>query len=224
MRPSTPRYTAAVIAVLGFAAASAMAGTIPVTNGNFSTLPKTGLNFPDARGAYSYGAGIPGWTATVATGQWDPSGVVLGLPAGATYVAYSNGPTISQTVTPTVVAGDIYTLTVDLGDRTDTKPFSGGADLLIDGVKYDATGTPVLDGWSIYTATFTGLAATAGDSITIQLTDSGKQSDFSDVTLTATALAPAGQPGAVTPEPGTLSLAGLGLLCAMGYALRKSVA
>ncbi len=221
MRSSTLRFTAAVTAFLGLAATSAMAGSILVNNNNFSTLPKNGLNDKNTLGPYSESVGIPDWTATGATGQWDPSGVVLGLPAGATAVAYSNGPTISQTVTPTVVAGDTYTLTVDLGDRSDTKPFGGGADLLIGGITYDATGTPVVGGWSVYTATFTGDAADAGDAITIQLTDSlsGKQSDFSDVALSFV-----DPPPAPTPEPGTLSLAGLGLLCAMGYGLRKNLA
>jgi hypothetical protein len=201
-----------------------MAGSILVNNNNFSTLPTSGLNLERSSGNSSFGVGIPGWAAAGATGQWAPNGLVLGLPPGATAVAFSNGSTISQTVTPTVVAGDKYTLTVELGDRTDLSPFSGGADLLIGGIAYDATGLPIAGGWSVYTANYTGLPANAGDAITIQLTDRGIQTDFSDVTLNFTALAPAGQPGAVTPEPGTLSLAGLGLLCAMGYALRKSVA
>ncbi|MGD0631169.1 MAG: DUF642 domain-containing protein [Terracidiphilus sp.] len=219
MRTSTLRFTAAVFAILSLAATSAMAGSILVNNNNFSTLPTNGLNHANSAGPYSESVGIPGWTATGATGQWAPSGVVLGLPAGATAVAYSNGPTISQTVSPTVVAGDTYTLTVDIGDRKGITPFPGGADLSIGGVAYDATGTPLAGGWSVYTATFTGDAADAGDAITIQLTDHGTQTDFSDVTLSFT-----DPPPAPTPEPGTLSLAGLGLLCAMGYGLRKSVA
>jgi hypothetical protein len=220
MRTTAFRFTAAVIALLSLASASAMAGSILVKNNNFSTLPSNGLNDKSSQGPYSEAVGIPGWTATGATGQWDPKSSVLGLPAGATAVAYSNGPTISQTVAPTVVAGDTYTLTVDLGDRTDTKPFSGGADLLIGGVAYDATGLPVSGGWSLFTATYTGLPTNAGDPITIQLTEShGKQADFSDVTLNFTDPTPT-----PTPEPGTLSLAGLGLLCAIGYALRKNVA
>lgn len=225
MRPTTLAFTAAVFAFLGLASASAMAGSILVNNNNFSTLPVTGLNHPNSQGPYSETVGIPGWIATGATGQWHPNGAVLHLPAGATDVAFSNGPTISQTVSQKVVAGDTYTLTVDLGDRADTKPFYGGADLLIGGIMYDATGSPVSGGWSVYTATYTGLPTNAGDPITIQLTDShGKQADFSDVTLNFTDPPPAKQPATVTPEPGTFSLAGLGILCAMGYALRKSVA
>jgi hypothetical protein len=204
----------------GLMAASAFAGPISVNNGNFYTLPGTGLNNINSLGNYSDGAGIPGWNTSLNysdSGQWDPSGIVLGVPAGSTYIAYSNGGIISQTVTPTVVVGAVYTLTVELGDRTDL-PSLGGADLLINGVQYDATGTLVSDGWSTFTATYTGLAWDIGDAITIQLTSSGDQGDFADVTLSGPAST------AVTPEPGTFYLAGLGLLCACGYSLRKSVA
>jgi hypothetical protein len=120
-------------------------------------------------------------------------------------------------VTPTVVTGAVYTLTVELGDRTDY-PSLGSADLLIDGVAYDATGTLDPGGWSTFTATYTGLAADAGDQITIQLNSSGAQGDFADVTLSGP------NSSAVTPEPSTFYLAGLGLLCACGYSLRKSIA
>ena len=204
----------------GLMAASAFAGPIAVNNGNFSTLPVSGLNIFNPLGNYSDGAGIPGWNTSLNysdSGQWDPSGIVLGVPAGSTYIAYSNGGIISQTVTPTVVVGAVYTLTVELGDRTDY-PSMGGADLLIDGVAYDATGTLTPGGWSTFTATYTGLAGDIGDAITIQLTSSGDQGDFADVTLSGPAST------AVTPEPGTFYLAGLGLLCACGYSLRKSVA
>jgi hypothetical protein len=224
MRPSARCLTAAVIAVLGFAAASAKAGPIQVNNNNFGTLPTSGLYNERPSGNSSFGVGIPGWAAAGATGQWAPSGLVLGLPPGATAVAFSNGSTISQTVTPTVVTGDTYTLTVELGDRTDISPFSGGADLLIGGVAFDATGSPLAGGWSVYTATYTGLPANAGDAITIQLTDRGIQADFSDVTLNFTVPPPANDPPTATPEPGTFSLAGLGVLCIMRYARRKNVA
>jgi hypothetical protein len=42
---------------------------------------------------------------------------------------------------------------------------------------------PVQGNWSVFTATYTGLAADVGDPITIQLNSTGIQADFDDVQL-----------------------------------------
>jgi HpiC1 cyclase len=103
-------------------------------------------------------------------------------PAGLT-AAWNNqepkgadgGGTISQTVGATIQTGDVYTLNVDLGWSKATA-FLGSAGLLVNGVLYQATrAEPVRGGWSTYTATYTGLAADAGDSITIKLLAGGIQ-------------------------------------------------
>jgi hypothetical protein len=216
----------ALAAVLAIAPVqSVWAGTIPVVNGNFATLPNGGL--PDSYGGTIYssytspGTGnIPGWTASGATGsgygQWDPTSTYFyGYSATpTTTIGYSNGATLSQNVA-TVVAGDIYTLTVDIGARSDStyNPFDGGADLLVNGIQYDATGTTPNPGYfSLYTATFTGTAATAGDPILIQLTSTGAEGDFANVQVTA------------IPEPGSLLLLGTGLLGLAFLAFRRATA
>lgn len=204
-------------------AGSASASTITVNNFSFETLPSGGLTFTCPAGgpscAYSQSA-IPGWTNTGSSGQFRP-----GAPGNTTYfdtvpdgtvVGYSNGPTISQIVIPTVVPGYMYLLRVDIGLRKDqTGPVSGGADLRVGGVPYLATGTAPLSGdWSTYTAAFEGTALTAGDNITIELTTANtggnfSQGDFDNVHLSV-----------VTPEPALMALAGLAL-CGFGLIGRR---
>jgi hypothetical protein len=185
-----------VLLVLGAVAASALAQTpIPVANYNFSILPPGGLpNYGAAGGFYSVDQ-IPDWTETPGTsGQFQPTqggGSFLLDPPTTTTWAFSNAgegvATIYQTVVPAVQAGETYTLTVDIGyNGGNGAGFDGSADLLINGVAYNATGTAPAPGfYSVYTATYLGTVADQGDPITIQLNSTGAQGDFTDVTLTA---------------------------------------
>jgi hypothetical protein len=214
-----------LVGTLGFLCAfTAAASPIVVANFSFETLPAGGL--PSACGAgcsYSTGA-IPGWSGSNASsGQFDP-----GTPGNVTLfstlssdgsptMAYDNGGAIiSQTVLPTVQLGVTYTLMVDLGQRNDLGPtFVGGADLLINGVLIPSTGTaPTAGHWSTFTATYTGLAADVGKSITIELLSSGSQGDFDNVRLNDSTVAAA-------PEPTGATLLGLGLVGLSVFARRK---
>jgi len=201
------------IAALGLVGAvGAMATPIFVSNFSFEALPGTGLNKSGCGPGCAYSTGaIPGWTGvSTGSGEFHP-----GLPAQFTTlsagptVGYSNGITLSQTVGVTVTPGTTYTLQVDLGERNDLGPlgFRGGADLLIGGVSvFPAIGlAPTPGNWSTFTATYVGLPADATKTITIQLTSSGAQGDFDNVRLTSVAAA------AGVPEPGTVTLIGLGL-------------
>jgi hypothetical protein len=129
-----------------------------------------------------------------------PAGGFNSIPDGIT-VAFSNGGTISQTVTPTVEQGVTYVLTVELGHREGTS-FTSSAELLAGTtVVATATGTgPTVRNWSPFTASFTGSAADAGEPITIRLISTGLQGNFDNVRLSA------------VPEPSSMLLLGSGVL------------
>jgi hypothetical protein len=115
-----------------------------------------------------------------------------------------------------VVLGAVYTLRVDIGFRKDTA-FDGTADLLINGQKYIATGVAPQGTFGTFVATYTGLLADVGQSITIELNSSGSQANFDNVRLDAT--------GAETaPEPAALWLAGPALLGLSMWKRRRAFA
>jgi hypothetical protein len=197
--------------------------SLTVSNPSFETLPAGGLPTTCGTGcAYDVGA-ITGWTNGGSTGQFQ-----TGAPTNTTYmntrssdgtatIAYDDSGTISQTVVDTVQTNVVYTLMVDLGVRIGL-PFTGSADLLINGHTITATGTtPTSGNWSTFTATYTGLAADAGDAITIELKSSGAQAEFDDVRLSSNAAAP-------TPEPASLTLVGLSLAALVQRLRRKRTA
>jgi len=222
-----------ILAGLLFSVTGLSALPIVITVNNPSFEITTGVNFiPCGLNCAVSEEQIPQWTSTVSTptfqsGQFQPGPTPNQffnfLPDGNT-TAYNNGGptggTISQTVGDTVQNGLIYLLTVDLGSRLDFSPtaFQASANLVLTPLSgppivIPATGTPpALGNWSEYTATFTGTAATAGDSITIQLVSSGLQGNFDNVHLTA------------IPEPGSAGLLGLVGLPALAYFRRRRTA
>ena len=82
--------------------------------------------------------------------------------------------------------------------------------MLIDGNQYFATGVENLGGFATYTATYTGLAADAGDPITIQLGVSSGQGDFDNVRLSDNLYS-------AVPEPSTPALVGGGIIALFGF-------
>ncbi len=200
-----------LFATLAIAAAPAFASPIFVSNASFETLPVGGLAYTDCATNCSYSIdAIPGWVTAGKAGQWQP-----GSPANAQYfTSLSDGPTsafestpgaiISQTVGPSVVVGQVYVLSVDLGFRLDSNIFPAWVDLLINGNRYVATGVAPAHGtFGTFIATYTGLLADAGQSITIELQATDSQANFDNVRLDE--FAPA-------PEPASFLLLGSALL------------
>jgi hypothetical protein len=191
-----------------FAAGTAMAGPIPVANGDFQTAN----TFDQFNNGFEWNNGpVPDWTLNGTGGQmevtpgatFDP---VPGIPEG-TILAWLNDGTFTQTIAGTsVVSGDTYILTADLAQRTDAS-FDAWAALVIGGNTYLATGTPPTPGGeSVYSVTFVGAPSTAGDSIEIELGTTGTQGDFGPVSLTA------------VPESGALGRLLISFLALFGMA------
>ena len=216
-----------VLAILALVAIPAFASPIFVNNFSFETgfVKTNSCAVGDATCGIDFTSTISGWTVTGAAGDptvglfqpGGPTGRFNTLSDGATS-AISGGATISQMVTPTMVAGWTYVLRVDLGQRKDV-PMDGTADLLIctnsNGTSCNgaviATGTtPTAGSFGTFTATYLATAADAGKYITIELKSTGQQGNFDNVRLDS------------VPEPASFLLIGSALLGLSAFRRRRA--
>jgi hypothetical protein len=224
-------FVALLIALL-FSGVS-FADSIAIQNSSFEdTNP---LNQSCGAGCTYNNGPIPDWTVT---GGQSGSAMLStyypgGIPDGST-VAFSNGSTISQTLTGTSLqASSTYVLSVFVGDRTDNEVSDYSLSLYAGST---LLGTFSGSNGSITPGTFaqefltysTGSTVAAGD-LTIDLTSAGIQTDFDNIQLTVN---PADRPAdnlagdlaVPTPEPSTLLMLGSGIFGMVGFALRKASA
>ena len=182
----------------------ARADSISVQNASFEvTAP---LNIACGAGcAYNWGA-IPDWQGG---GSFQPSATYFN-PAGVTgsIVAFTNGGTISQTLTASLQPNSIYTLLVDVGQRLDMMTtdysislFAGGT--LLNSIS-GSNGVITPGTFATQTLTYSTADAVVPGNLSIVLSSAGAQSDFDNVRLDASAIA--------TPESSSLMLLGVGLL------------
>jgi hypothetical protein len=209
----------AIMLWLGLVSRPALADGISITNASFETTNAL-TSACAGPGTCAYNSGlIPGWTTTGLGGSWQPSSSYFNLPLpDGNIVAYSNGGTISQTLTGiSVLANSSYTLSVFVGNRLDG---------------FNNTYSIALDAGSTVLCSFSGSSATIGagtfadqtcsfnsgsvvpfGALSIVLTSGGAQVDFDNVSLTTS-----------VPEPSSLVLLGSGLFFAvlvLAYSKRK---
>jgi hypothetical protein len=179
MKAKLSSFAALTICLL-FLASGAFAGSIPVNNYSFETLPPGGLPFL-CGGSCAYSIGpIPGWNDSGTAGQWITGGFAGNPPAyDGNVLAWTSGGTISQNVT-TAVAGQYYTLLIEILHRKDQN-MGGVAQITLNGVPVaTATGSDGGPGsWNLFTATYT---ASGTGTLGILLSDNGTgQGNFDDV-------------------------------------------
>ena len=206
----TSLFAVLSILALGSIAAPAWADAIPVQNASFeitSTLIACGS------GCFFNFGPIPDWTTTSPgpAGSWHPTSAYP--PPDGSFIAYSNGGTISQTLSTMLAPNTTYTLIVAVGDRPDgftntyTIALDAGGIVLNSRSGSSAAITPGT--FADQTVTFTTGASVPAEDLAIVLTSDGQQIDFDNVRLTASTV----------PEPSSLSLLA-GALGVMFLALR----
>jgi hypothetical protein len=210
----TLRFILLSLLVLGCISAPVWADSITVQNGSFETTNPLNL-ICGINCGYNYSA-IPDWTTTGGdAGSWHISTGYYNSPVpDGGFIVWSNGGTISQTLTGTsLVANHTYTLSVDVGHRLDgfatnySIALYAGNTLL--GTHSGSNGDIPIGTFANETVSYKSGATVPSGDLSIVLTSSGAQTDFGDVQLTD------------TPEPSSLLLLGSGLLGVGGFLRRR---
>jgi hypothetical protein len=176
--------------------------SVAIQNASFeSTSPLTASCAGPETCLYNFGP-IPGWSITGATGSFQPSSSYFSLPLpDGSIVAYTNGGSISQTLTGiSLLANSTYTLSVDVGRRFDVVAanyslslFDGSSVLCTTG---GSNGSVAAGSFIDATLTCTTGASVDSGFLGIVLTGDGRQLDFDNVRLDVVS----------TPEPSVLVL------------------
>lgn len=196
----------AIATTLTLGAQTASAALISIDNYSFED-PMYG------DGAFSNLA--PGWVVSGDSGTWNPTVFQMSQgPTDGSNVGFSNGGSLSQTLSDVLTAGTEYTLMVDVLSRTDgylhlssTLQLWTEDDILLASASLGGLAAGVTE---LLTTTY---IATAGDpnlgkNLKIVLVSGGVQSDWDNVRLDAA-------PSAV-PLPASIWLLGSGLLGLVG--------
>jgi hypothetical protein len=205
---SIRKILVAALAATIVMAGPALAASIPIANFSFES-PSQGP------GGYTVGS-VTDWIATGISGVFYPTLSVLPQgPTNGLQVGFSNGGSLSQTLSTVLTANTPYTLNVDLLNQTvagqtnvsSTLELLAGGNVLARSIITGGTpGTNVLQ-----TVSFLSGASGPylGQPLGITLISGGSQSDWDNVRLVTTPV----------PEPSTyaMMLAGFGLIGFITY-------
>jgi hypothetical protein len=189
------------------------AALLTVANNSFETpivpsLSGGSISATGPSGGWTFAGGPQGFF-NPSQGETSSPGFGYGpspvLPDG-NQVAYSNGGTISQTLTATLQTNTKYTLGVHVG-RRENVAFAGYNIELLAGntvLVSNNSATPAPGSFQHVTFDYTsGISVTPGQALQIRLTSNGVQTNFDNITLDAASI----------PEPSAiLGLLGFGLL------------
>jgi hypothetical protein len=176
--------------------AGSLTTDIPVNDPSFE-----GLACGTTPGAIAQNCVPTGWSVTgTADATLPPIGAWDGIPDGS-QVAWSNGGTLTQILSTTVAPGTTYTLSVWVSERKnpantfspDIQLLAGSTPLITWTTSAPGGALPTKNGdgtytWVDWTGTYTSpnSGSVIGQALEISLGADSAQSDFDDVTLTAT--------------------------------------
>jgi hypothetical protein len=186
----------AFVGILALMSCPAWADSIPLKNASFETTNP--LNLPFGGGPFNLGP-IPDWNSSGVAGSWQPNSSEFSSIPDGSIVAYTNGGSISQTLTGTsVLANTFYTLSTFVGHRMDG--FTGNYTISLDAgatalCSFSGNSSSIAAGtFADETCTFqSGSTVPAGDLSIVFTGSQGAQLDVDNVTVS-------------TPEPGSLAL------------------
>jgi hypothetical protein len=188
---------------------TAYADSVPINNASFETFNP--LTATCGLGCHFNSGPIPGWQGG---GSFQPNSQFFSSIPNGTTIGYSNGGTIAQTLTSTVLPDTVYTMTAFVGNRLDG--FSGTFTLALDTIQNGVTTTLCTVSGNAHDFTpgtfesqscmFTsGSTVPGGDLYLLFTAGHTVQLDVDDVSLTTSA-APS------VPEPSSMTLVGLGVI------------
>ena len=207
----------------------AFGDNITIQNPSFETpnLSNGGVLGQSGIGPGSWITYAPGWVVSTPYGAGEYYPGTLQFPTGASNgnnVLWVNSAYVYQTVAATVQDSTTYTLSVDVGQRSDDPTISYWIYLMAG----NPNSGPILaeDVSSLHPASGTWLTSTLsytagpndpfyGEPLSIVLGSNHPQTDFDNVLLSDA-------PASVTPEPSSLVLAGTALALACGL-MRNSL-
>jgi hypothetical protein len=191
------------VGILALMSCPAWADNIPIQNASFEIT--NALNISLGGGPFNLGP-IPDWNSSGVAGSWQPNSSRFSSIPDGSIVAYTNGGSISQTLTGnSVLADTFYTLSVFVGNRMDG--FTGNYTISLDAgtttlCSFSSNSSSIAAGtFADETCTFqSGSTVPAGDlSVVFTSNSPGAQLDVDNVSVS-------------TPEPGSLALVTAALL------------
>ena len=193
---------------------TAYADSVPINNPSFETFnPLTATCGPDCH--FNFGPS-PGWQGG---GTFQPDSQFFSSIPDGTKVAFTNGGTISQMLTSTVLPDTLYTMTVFVGNRLDL--FNGTFNLALDTIQNGIT-TPLCSvsgnalnftpgTFQSESCTFQSGSVVPGGDLYLSFSSGTGQLNVDDVSLTTST--------STVPEPSSMTLLGLGVMFLMAFLL-----